>query len=117
LAAVNSPSEPLKPTRDPDLVDIGEGWWGALYDESRRNRVLMKPHPAAVERAAKKRDWNAYEIRCEGRQIRTAMNGEPMIDYTEPEEAIPQHGLIGLQIHGGAKAEVRYRSITLEALP
>ena len=26
--------------------DIGEGWWGALYDESRRNKVLVKPNAA-----------------------------------------------------------------------
>src|SRR5262245_31289971 len=31
--------------------DVGEGWWGALYDESRRNKVLVKPDPRAVETA------------------------------------------------------------------
>src|ERR1041385_7976465 len=29
--------------------DMGEGWWGALYDESRRNKVLVKPNPDAVK--------------------------------------------------------------------
>src|SRR5262249_29488500 len=28
--------------------DMGDGWWGALYDESRRDKVLIKPDPAAV---------------------------------------------------------------------
>jgi hypothetical protein len=98
-------------------ADIGEGWWGALYDESRRNTVLVKPDPAAVQKALKPGDWNEYTIRGEGRRIRTWINGVPMIDYTEPDTTIPQHGLIGLQIHGGAKAEVRYKDITLEPLP
>ena len=41
-------SEPAK-TPPNEMVgyqcDIGEGWWGALYDESRRNKVLIKPDP------------------------------------------------------------------------
>jgi hypothetical protein len=39
------------------------------------------------------------------------------VDYTEPEEGIPQRGLIALQIHGGGKAEVRYKDIEIEELP
>jgi hypothetical protein len=98
-------------------ADLGEGWWGALYDESRRNTVLVKPDPAAVQKALKPGDWNEYTIRCEGRRIRTSINGVSMIDYTEPDDTIPQHGHIGLQIHGGAKAEVSYKDISLEQLP
>lgn len=44
-------SEPAK-TPPNEMVgyqcDIGEGWWGALYDESRRNKVLIKPDPKAI---------------------------------------------------------------------
>lgn len=97
--------------------DIGEGYWGALYDESRRNRILAKPDAAAMQRAVRRNDWNEYVIRCEGRRIRAWLNGEAMIDYTEADEAIPQHGRVGLQIHGGACAEIRFRSIALEELP
>jgi hypothetical protein len=35
------------------------------------------------------------------------------VDYTEPEATIPHAGLIGLQIHGGAKSEVSFRNITI----
>src|SRR5262249_4219395 len=72
--------------------DMGEDWWGALYDESRRNKVLIKPDPAAVEKALKKEAWNEYFIRCEGKRIRSFINDVPMIDYTEPNDAIPQFG-------------------------
>jgi hypothetical protein len=98
-------------------ADIGEGWYGALYDESRRNKVLMPPDPAQVKNALKPGQWNEYEIRCEGPRIRTRINGVPMIDYTEPEATIPQHGRIGLQIHGGAKAVVAYKDLSVEELP
>jgi len=98
-------------------ADIGEGWWGALYDETRRNKVLIKPDPEAVKKAVKKEDWNDYEIRCEGKRIRSAINGVPMIDYTEPEDSIEQFGQIGLQVHGGGQTEIYYKDITIEELP
>jgi hypothetical protein len=97
--------------------DIGEGLWGALYDESRRNKILIKPDPKAVEQAVKKDDWNQYVIRGEGRRLRAWINDVAMIDYTEPDEAIPQHGLIGLQIHSGGPALVAYKDISIEELP
>src|SRR5438046_2770996 len=49
--------------------DLGEGWWGALYDESRRNKVLVKPEPEAVAIAIKRGDWNEYSITARGKDI------------------------------------------------
>lgn len=98
-------------------ADIGAKYWGALYDESRRNRVLAQPEQAQVEQLVKLDDWNDYEIRAEGRRIRLTLNGRQTVDYTEPDEAIPQSGLIGLQIHGGGKAQVSFKDITIEELP
>jgi hypothetical protein len=96
--------------------DMGDGWWGTLYDETRRNRPLVKPDEEAVKKALKPGEWNEYLIRAEGKRIRTWINDVPMVDYTEPEDAIPQHGRIGLQIHGGGKAEASFREITVEVL-
>jgi Domain of Unknown Function (DUF1080) len=112
-----------QPARNPtnEMVgyqcDIGEGWWGKLYDETRRNKVLIKPDDKAAEQAVKKNDWNEYVIRCEGKRIRTSINGVEMIDYTEPDDTLPQFGLLGLQVHGGGPAEVSYKDITIEELP
>lgn len=97
--------------------DLGPGWWGALYDESRRNRPLIKPDAAAVEKAIKKDDWNEYLIRCEGKRIQSFINDVAMIDYTEADAAIPQWGLLGLQIHGGGPAEASFKDIFIEELP
>jgi len=99
-------------------ADLGDPeWWGCLYDESRRNRVLAKADAAKVRAVLKRADWNEYEIRCEGRRIRLAINGLTTVDYTEPDEAIEQAGLIGLQIHGGPPSEAWYRDLRLEELP
>jgi hypothetical protein len=96
--------------------DIGEGWWGALYDESRRNKVLIKPKAEDVKKALKPGDWNEYRIHANGRRIQTAINGIVMIDYTEPDPAIPQYGLIGLQVHGNGAALASYKDITIQEL-
>ncbi|MBI5395852.1 MAG: DUF1080 domain-containing protein [Verrucomicrobia bacterium] len=99
-------------------ADIADpAWWGCLYDESRRKKVLAKSNMEELNRVLKRGDWNEYVIRCEGRRLRLAINGVQTVDYTELDESLPQHGLIGLQIHGGGVAEVRYKDITIEELP
>ncbi len=98
-------------------ADVGKGYWGALYDESRRNRVLVKPDADLVSKLVKHGDWNEYTIRCEGPRIRLWLNGTLTVDYTEEDEKVPRTGIVGLQIHGGAKARVYYKDIRIEELP
>ena len=95
-------------------ADIGAGWSGSLYDESRRNRMLATADKALVQRIERHGDWNRYEITCEGNRIQLFLNGERTADYTESDPTIPQHGRIALQIHGDNDAEVFYRRITIE---
>src|ERR1700726_3391238 len=47
-------------------ADVGQHYWGALYDESRRKRVLAQPDKELLEKLVKHEDWNDYVIRCEG---------------------------------------------------
>src|SRR5215210_1893427 len=81
-------------------ADIGQGYWGALYDESRRNKVLAKPDAKLLEGLVKYDDWNEYTIRCEGPRIKLWLNGKLTVDYTEADEKVERSGVIGLQIHG-----------------
>lgn len=97
-------------------ADMGDKYWGCLYDESRRNKVLVGPDSTLTKRIVKPNDWNQYEIRCEGPRIRLYLNNTLTVDYTEPDAAIPQTGLIALQIHGGGKARVQYKEITIDEL-
>ncbi len=97
-------------------ADMGDGWWGCLYDESRRKKVLAGPEAADRDKVVKKDDWNDYRILCEGRRIRLWINGQPTVDYTESDETIPQKGLIGLQIHGGPPSEAWYRNVRIKEL-
>ena len=98
-------------------ADYGAGYWGALYDESRRNRVLAAPDSARVAGLVKLGDWNDMEVRAENGRIRIWLNGVQTVDYTESDPSVPQSGRIALQVHGGAVAEASYRDIVIQELP
>lgn len=98
-------------------ADLGDLFWGCLYDESRRNRVLAQPKDRkALMETLRKEDWNEYRIRCEGKRIRLWINGVETVDYTEPDDSIEQRGLIGLQIHGGGPSEAWYKDVEIVEL-
>jgi len=97
-------------------ADWGKDYWASLYDESRRNKTLATPDSAQVLKWIKINEWNDYEVKAEGRRIRLYINGHQTVDYTEPNANIPQSGLIGLQIHGGGKAQVFFKDIYITEL-
>jgi len=98
-------------------ADFGAGHDGALYDESRRKRMLAKPTPDVAAQALRPGEWNDYRIRAEGPRIQLWLNGVQTVDYTEPEAGLPAIGVIGLQIHGNAVSEVRFKDIVIDELP
>jgi hypothetical protein len=98
-------------------ADLGQGYWGCLYDESRRNKVLARPTAEVLAKAYKPGEWNEYVIKCEGKNIRLSLNGVETVNYTETDEKIPAKGIIAVQIHGGPPTEVWYKDIVIQELP
>ena len=94
-------------------ADVGIGWWGALYDESRRNKVLTGPDQAKMKGLVKDGDWNDYVIRAEGKHIQLWLNGVKTVDYTEEDPNIETTGVVCPQIHAGPPSEARYKDITI----
>lgn len=94
----------------------GGGYWGCLYDESRRNKILAKPSPELQKKIVKADDWNDYVIRCEGPRIQLWLNGSQTVDYKEADTTIPQRGIIAVQIHGGPPTEAWYKDISIREL-
>jgi hypothetical protein len=97
--------------------DMGEGYWGDLYDESRRNKPLVKARRDELAKVLKADDWNDYVIRCEGKRIQQWINGYQTVDYTEADDKIELKGVIGLQIHGGPPTETWYKDVVVKELP
>ena len=98
-------------------ADIGAGYSGFLYDESRRRTMLARADTNLIQRIEKQGEWNKYEIVARGREVKLVLNGHHTVTWVETDESIEQEGLIGLQIHGNCKAEISFRNINIEELP
>ncbi len=94
-------------------ADIGPDCMGSLYDESRRDKYLIK---ADQQKVKIKDGWNTYRIRCEKNFITLCINNKQTISYTETDSSISLLGKIGLQIHGGGVLEISYKDIVLKPL-
>ncbi len=97
-------------------ADLGPNYWGALYDESRRNKVLIAPDSNLIKKILKVNDWNDYEITAIKNRIQIKINNTKTVDYTELDVSIPQTGMIGLQVHGGGKTRAGYKDIYISEI-
>ena len=100
-------------------VDCGAGWFGKIYDEFRRNRVIWAPTPeqqAALDKAVDVFGWNEYRIRAEGPRVQTWINGVHCMDYTETDPNVALDGLIGPQVHSGGICLVQVKDVTIDEL-
>ncbi len=98
-------------------VDAGDGWWGKMYDESRRNIVIAQAADLdKINVAIRPDDWNEYRILADGRRIRSWINGVVALDYTESDGSIATDGHIGIQVHGGGKALVEVKDLSIKRL-
>jgi len=97
-------------------ADLGEKYWGALYDESRRAKILASPPAYKVAKVLRPGDWNDYTIRCQGDHIQLWLNELKTVDYVETDPGIDRSGVIALQIHGGQPSEAWYKDIRIRRL-
>ncbi len=97
-------------------ADIGENYWGCLYDESRRNRVLVQASEQARE-AVRPDGWNHYVLRVTGNRINLSLNGVPSVEYVEEDEGIARDGRIAVQIHAGGPMRIEFKDMYIQPLP
>lgn len=95
-------------------ADIGKGYWGCLYDEHRRRKVLVHA-PKSLAKVLKKDGWNTYVIRAKGDHIVMTLNGLKTVDYREPDKNIARKGIIALQVHSGPAMRVEFRNLRIRA--
>jgi hypothetical protein len=97
-------------------ADMGQHYWGCLYDE-RRHKLLAGPTPEEQKNLMRPGNWNDYVIRAQESRVQLWLNGQKTVDYTEPDASIPRDGVIGVQIHQGPAAEAWYKDIEIRELP
>ncbi len=96
-------------------ADIGQKYWGCLYDESRRNRVLAGPSAEAFA-SVKHGGWNELTVTARGDRITIDLNGFRSVDYTETDSAVERTGFIALQLHSGPPLEMHFRNLAIREL-
>ncbi|MFN7924466.1 MAG: DUF1080 domain-containing protein [Bryobacteraceae bacterium] len=97
-------------------ADMGQQYWGCLYDESRRKKVLVQATPESLA-SLDKSGWNEYVVTAQGNHITLELNGHKTVDYTEAEPGIDTGGFIALQLHAGPAFEMRFKDLRIKTLP
>ncbi|MBX3252563.1 MAG: DUF1080 domain-containing protein [Chitinophagaceae bacterium] len=96
-------------------ADIGNGYWGDIYDEHRRGK-LVGGDLSILKRILKPDGWNSYIIRVKGNYHELYINGVKTCEYREEDRTIPAKGVIAVQIHSGGAAVVEFRDLTITEL-
>ncbi|QJW97737.1 3-keto-disaccharide hydrolase [Frigoriglobus tundricola] len=92
-------------------VDVGAGYFGALYGEG-VGGYLLKPK----KDVAKLKEFNDYHVVAKGTHVTVKLNGEVTVDAEFPDNGgknpAPAEGIIAFQIHAGyPKMHVEFKDI------
>lgn len=91
--------------------DVGNNYWGSLYEDIRGE--LVAPIPAALA-AARDGDWNHYRIVAQGNSLRHEINGVTAVDFVDTDPQQRRAGVLALQYHQpGEGFEIRYADIQI----
>lgn len=96
-------------------ADIGKGYWGDIYDEHRRGK-LIGGDLSTLKHILKEDGWNSYIIRCIGNKHELYINGVKTSEYIETDKNIPSKGVFGMQLHSGGNAKIEFKNITITEL-
>jgi hypothetical protein len=93
-------------------ADIGTGYWGDIYDEHRRGK-LVGGDLHTLRHLLKEDGWNSYIVRCKGNLHELYINGVKTSEYVEEDSKVPSKGIIGVQLHSGGAAKLELRDLTI----
>lgn len=96
-------------------ADIGKGYWGDIYDEHRRAK-LVGGDLSTLKYILNEDGWNSYIVRCQGNIHKLYINGVKVNEYIETDPKIPSKGVIGIQLHSGGNAKIEFKHITITLL-
>ncbi|MFS8616318.1 MAG: DUF1080 domain-containing protein [Solitalea sp.] len=96
-------------------ADIGNGFWGDIYDEHRRGK-LVGGDVEALRFLLKEDGWNSYIVRVKGNFHELYINGIKACEYVEKDPDIPKKGVIAIQLHSGGAAKIELRNPTITKL-
>jgi len=93
-------------------ADIGEGYFGSLYEEGLRAKLLVTYPRDKGKDLIHDSDWNDMVVTAKGDQITVTLNGTKTVDLVDP--VIAKSGIIALQVHVGRPMEVRFKDLMIK---
>jgi hypothetical protein len=88
-------------------------YWGCLYEEKGKRGIMVNSWKEKGEKVVKLKDWNTYEILCDGDHIQIKLNGLVTADL---HDSVSLDGVIALQLHRGPAMEAYFRNIQIKIL-
>jgi len=89
-----------------------DNYWGNIYDEKGTRGTMVDGWPKA-KAVVRLKDWNEYEISCDGDHIQLRLNG---VDTADLHDSARLAGIIALQLHAGPPMEAYFRNIRIKEL-
>ncbi len=90
-------------------VDMGDGYWGCLWDEHHRQTKIFDFPKAEADKILHKDDWNHYFVRMAGTHITIYLNGVKTAEGDDPG-GFPS-GPLGFQLCHGDNTVASFRNI------
>lgn len=88
-------------------------WTGGIYESYGRG-WLIKPTDDK-DKALKMGEWNEMKVKVIGNNVKTYLNGQEMITFTDDKIGSVE-GIIALQIHSGGGIKVKWRKIKVREI-
>jgi len=94
-------------------ADMGEdNYWGNIYEEKGTRETMVDGWPKGKS-VVRLKDWNEYEISCDGDHIQLKLNGVQTADL---HDSAKKSGILALQLHSGPPMEAYFRNIRIKEL-
>ena len=95
-------------------ADMGDGYWGTLYEERMRGGLGKKLEGA---KDPKDGEWVDYRIVANGNHLEQFLNGVKSMDLVDEDPKGAKEGIFALQYHApGQDFEVRFKDIKVKIL-
>jgi Domain of Unknown Function (DUF1080)/Trehalose utilisation len=108
-------------------IVYGENFRGILADRGQQTKIGEDHKPTvtgktgedeALQKAAKKGEWNEYRVVAQGFKIQNYINGQLTAEVQDDDTQMRRRGgLLALQLHAGPPMKVQFRNIKLKRLP
>ena len=95
-------------------VDMGEGYWGCLWDEHHRQTKIFDYPAEKANQILHKDDWNHYYFRMVGPHITLFLNGVKTAEGDDPG-GFPS-GPLGFQLCHGENTVASFKNIYIKPL-